>query len=124
MRKCLTLLFVLALTSCSDSADKAFKDNILRPLNLWEPVPFGMQLEPPKGGTPEFNQGWTDGCKSGVAAYGGDHYKYLGYKFQQDWRMIKNQDYYQTWQDAYLYCRWYMWNYIQKPPGVAGQWIF
>ncbi len=96
----------------------------MRPANFWEPKPWGIQLDPPAGGNTEFNQGWDDGCRSGIAAYGGDHYKYLGYKFKQDWRMIKNKDYYQAWQDSYLYCRWYMWNFIQKNPGVAGQWIF
>ncbi len=104
------LLYSLSFLLCSC---EAFREDILRPLNLWEPTPFGIG-EVPKGGSPEFEQGWKDGCNSGIAAYGGSHYRNLGYKFKQDWRMINNKDYYQAWQDSYLYCRWYIWNYIQK----------
>ncbi len=125
----LALTFLLFLTSCGasmESLDTAFKKDILKPMNLWEPKPMGLAMDPPPGGSPEFNQGWKDGCHSGVAAYGGDHYRYLGYKYKQDWRMITNHDYYQSWQDSFLYCRWYMFNYIAKPPGTSAdtQWIF
>jgi hypothetical protein len=121
------MVMLFFLTSCAasfGSFETAMKQDVLKPMNLWEPTPWGIQLDPPPGGTPEFNQGWKDGCTSGIAAYGGDNYKYTGYKFKQDWRMVTNNTYYQAWQDAYLYCRWYMWNFIQKPPGVAGQWVF
>ncbi len=109
-------LLMFALSACTvsyDSFETALKEDVAKPLNLWEPKPFGL-APTPQGGSPEFTQGWEDGCKSGIAAYGGDHQKYLGYKFTQDWRMIKNTDYYNAWQDSYLYCRWYIWNYMTK----------
>lgn len=113
MLKKINMIILCALLSgCSDMGE-SFREDILRPLNLWEPKPFGIG-EVPKGGSPEFTQGWEDGCHSGIAAYGGFHYRTLGYKFKQDVTMIHNKDYYNAWQDAYLYCRWYVWNYIRE----------
>ncbi len=108
MKKLLQIFLAAILCTSCDT----FRESILRPLNLWETTPFGIG-EMPKGGSPEFEQGWKDGCGSGLAAYGGGPYRNAGYKFRQDWRMINNKDYYNAWQDSYLYCRWYIWNYIQ-----------
>ncbi len=113
MKKILEIfIFCLLLSSCGNTWE-TFREDILRPLNLWQPTPFGIG-EVPKGGSPEFTQGWEDGCHSGISAYGGTHYRNLGYKFKQDYKMIHNKDYYNAWQDAYLYCRWYVWNYIRQ----------
>ena len=100
--------------------NETFKEDVMRPLNLWEPKPVGIG-EVPQGGSPEFTQGWEDGCHSGIASYGGNHYKYFGYKFRQDHRMILNDEYYRSWQYAYLYCRWYIWNFDRGMSGMGGE---
>lgn len=125
MRILLTITCCMLLSSCymQNSLGKAIRQDILAPMNLWKPKIWGMG-EPPISDSPEFTQGWKDGCNSGIAAYGGDHHRFLGYKFTQDVRMIQNQDYYQAWQDSYLYCRWYIWNYQRKLSGVSSGWIF
>lgn len=125
MRKAAYIFLTFILSSCGVSGEAlntTMKEDFMRPINMWEPKPYGIG-EVPKGGSPEFTQGWEDGCHSGLAAYGGDHYHYLGYKFRQDVRMITNKEYYQAWQDSYLYCRWYIWNYVRPLSGTPG-WIF
>jgi hypothetical protein len=37
-------------------------------------TPPSVQIEPPPG-PPEFQQGYKDGCTSGIAAYGSQYYK-------------------------------------------------
>ena len=109
---------VIGLQSCSAKQlfSKEFKgwfaEDFLAPMNLWKPKPFGLG-EVPEGGSPEYTQGWKDGCETGLGVYGANHYRNLGYKFKQDHTMIHNNDYYMAWQDSYTYCRWYVWNYIK-----------
>ena len=105
------IVLILSLSSCAyDSFMETLTQDILKPMNLWKPKPLGLG-KLPEGGSVEFNQGWEDGCETGLAAYGGGHYRNLGHKFKQDYKMIHNPDYYRAWQDAYSYCRWYIWNY-------------
>jgi len=106
------ILICLLLSSC----DKDFMEGIhagAEPFNMWRPKPPGIGEVDPNA-PPNYKQGWNDGCDTGLFVYGGDHYRYLGYKVKQDYKMINNEDYYNAWQDAYLYCRWYIWNYIRK----------
>jgi hypothetical protein len=103
----------LILTACGEDFNEALTKDVLEPMNMWKPKPIGIGEVDPNA-PPEYKQGWTDGCETGMYVYGGDTYRYLGYKFKQDYTMITNNDYYNAWQDAYLYCRWYLWNYVRK----------
>jgi hypothetical protein len=114
MQKIYNIFFLLVfLSSCS-----FIKEDVLEPANLWKPRPFGMEMEGPKDASPIFKQGWKDGCETGLAAYGSDHYRNLGYKFKQDISQINNTEYYMAWQNSYRYCRWYIWNYNRDWMGV------
>ncbi len=66
-----------------------------------------MNQGPPSDAPKEIKQGWDDGCQTGVNTYGNDIYKsFYGYKM--DPAMINNKAYYETWHDAYNYCRHWM----------------
>ena len=116
------LLFCFTCASCLDSD---FMEGIRatgEDINMWKPKPPGIGEADPHA-PPNYKQGWNDGCETGLFVYGGDHYRYLGYKVKQDYTMINDEDYYNAWQDAYLYCRWYIWNYVKAediPFGFTG----
>lgn len=66
--------------------------------------PYSLDLTPPDG-PPIYQQGWSDGCESGLSAYSGNFYKFMRvYDYKQDARLRTNKMYYQVWQDAYVYC--------------------
>ncbi len=72
----------------------------------------------PQNGSPEFNQGWRDGCDSGMAAFGNYTYKLI-YSFKKDMTLISNQEYTAAWNSAYNSCRWYTSTWL-SPPGGGG----
>ncbi len=59
---------------------------------------------PETGITPFYEEGWNDGCETGLAAYGTSIYKTF-YRFKQQPELTTNQVYYQAWNDAMAYCR-------------------
>jgi hypothetical protein len=68
------------------------------------PPPASLDTTPPKG-PPEYEKGWSEGCESGMNAYGTNTYKVLtNWKYKLDYSMIKNRMYYKAWNDAFLYC--------------------
>jgi hypothetical protein len=95
------LLVIFMLSSCE----------ALEPLNLWKPKTWGMTSELSEEFPPKYRQGFKDGCETGNSAYGGAHYRNLGYKYTQDLTMINDPEYYKAWQNGYRYCRWYQWNF-------------
>lgn len=66
--------------------------------------PGFMNMDPP--GSPEFKQGWHDGCESGLSTYAPAYYK-LYYKFYQNYEMLSNHDYDVGWHESFNYCRHY-----------------
>ena len=75
--------------------------------------PYSLDLTPPAG-PPEYEQGWTDGCESGMNAYSGGIYKALKvFELRQDPQLRNNKMYYQVWKDAFLYCSLY-WEGINR----------
>lgn len=104
-------LVCILLSSCA-ALPESFREGVLQPMNLWKPRPPGLAEAPVEGVSPEYTQGWKDGCDSGISAAGSTHYRQTGYKFVMDYSMVENKDYYQAWHDAYTYCRWYVgsWN--------------
>lgn len=75
---------------------------------LYKPYPMA---DLPKG-SPDFTQGWQDGCKTGFSSYGNPEYKMI-YNFTQDTTKIKPDEkgqpsvYHKAWRDGYNYCRHY-----------------
>lgn len=66
--------------------------------------PASLDLTPPEG-PPEYEQGWIDGCESGMNAYSNTFYKWVRtFEYRQDPVLRHNKMYYQVWKDAFLYC--------------------
>ena len=105
MIKFRTLFFVLLLTACSLGGAE------IRPLN----PPF--MPSPPEGGPQEFQQGWRDGCDTGMAQHGTDIYR-SAYKFKQDPSQVMNPIYYKAWKDGENYCRSYIYEYTIRSTAI------
>lgn len=65
---------------------------------------------PPEGGPQEFQQGWRDGCDTGVAQHGSDVYR-SSFGFRQDPSLVLNPIYYKAWKDGENFCRTYIFEY-------------
>lgn len=65
---------------------------------------------PPEGGPQEFQQGWRDGCDTGLAQHGTDVYR-TAFGFKQDPSQVLNPAYYKAWKDAENFCRTYIFEY-------------
>ncbi len=63
---------------------------------------YSLDMRPPEG-PPEYQQGWKDGCETGIAANTTDFYKFFN-KIKMDPELIKNPVYRRVWTDAYNYC--------------------
>jgi len=96
IKNLLVFAFVTVLTACTGK-DGAFDIR----------KPYSLDLTPPEG-PPEYEQGWTDGCESGMNAYFNTFYKAIRvFDYHQDAKLRNNKMYYQAWKDAYLYCAIY-----------------
>lgn len=71
--------------------------------NMLKPKPPGLQ-DAPRDAPHSYQQGWADGCESGLAAYGNLTYKAF-YKFRYDPVLIRDQMYLKAWKDRYAHCR-------------------
>jgi hypothetical protein len=70
--------------------------------------PMSLDLTPPEGPY-EYEEGWTDGCESGMHTYTDDFYKTIGVgSLRSNPELRSNKMYYQAWKDAYLYCAVFM----------------
>lgn len=96
--KVFLLIFVLMLSACSLGGSE------IRPLY----PPF--LPPPPEGGPQEFQEGWRDGCDTGLAAHGTDIYR-TAFGFTQNPSLVLNPVYYQAWKDAENFCRTYIFEY-------------
>lgn len=67
---------------------------------LGRPGGFMMEID---YGSPDYRQGYKDGCASGYSGYG-DSFNRFFHTWQQDPEKVKNPVYYQVWRDAYTYC--------------------
>lgn len=80
------------------------KTLLLSFLFLQSCAPLMMNMDPP--GSPEFKEGWKDGCESGLATYG-TMFNKLRYQFYQNYEMLSIPDYNAAWHEAFNYCRHY-----------------
>jgi len=100
MKKYLMLLMILTLAGCNSfDSDMPYKP--------------GLMPELPKG-SPEFTQGWRDGCQTGLAVGGGDIYKSF-YSWKRTPEFEKNDKYLKAWKDGYEYCRQYAGSWDRDP---------
>jgi hypothetical protein len=65
--------------------------------------PYEINLDDPPPGSPEYQQGFKDGCESGYSGYA-NHFNKLFFRWKQDPTLTTNNVYYQMWKDAYAYC--------------------
>ena len=93
------LAFLLLLAACGSGSSGAIRPTL---------PPF--MPAPPKGGPPEFQEGWQDGCETGIGAHGNDMYRST-FKFRQNPSLVMNPVYYKAWKDAENYCRTYIFSY-------------
>lgn len=103
MKNVVVIFLILLLTACG------FK---------YEPATLRQGGGIPQNGSPAFNQGWRDGCDSGMAAFGNYTYKLI-YGFKKDTKQLNNPEYVSAWNSAYNTCRWYT-NTWLVPPGGGG----
>lgn len=103
MIRVLTLLTVIFLTT----ACQIVGGGTVRPLNP------AFMPSAPQGGPEEFQQGWKDGCDTGMAQHGTDIYR-TSYSFTQNPRLVLNPAYYKAWKDAENYCRTYVFEYASR----------
>jgi hypothetical protein len=55
--------------------------------------------------SPDFKQGWEDGCRSGETVYGNTFTKAVADGYTRDPTKVHNPAYESAWNDAYNYCR-------------------
>ena len=91
----IALLLVLSLASCSSS-----------PLNIW-----GLP-NPPTEGSPEYLQGWREGCETGTTSYGNSYLR-SRYKVNVTPELMSNQDYRKAWSIGNRYCTYYTADYLK-----------
>lgn len=103
-KACLSIMLVCSLLMTS-ACERSLLTQLVRP------TPYGIADTP--DGSPEFKQGWEDGCHTGYASYGNNRYK-AAYSFTQDPELVDNSEYYRAWQDGQLYCRWYTFGWVAK----------
>lgn len=99
MRLIVIIMLVALTTACSMGSSGSARPTL---------PPF--MPGPPKGGPPEFQEGWLDGCESGVASHGADIYRST-FKFKQNPSLIMNPIYYKAWKDAQNFCLTYIFTY-------------
>lgn len=100
MKVFITLLALSALSACGTSYSRVGVSQ------LWKPRLASIPPAPTQG-PPEYQQGWQDGCESGLATYGNMRYKAV-YQFKQDGVLANNPVYYTVWRQAYTFCRYHL----------------
>lgn len=77
--------------------------------------PASLKLTPPPG-TPEYQQGWSEGCKSALATVNTDvNLMLASYEYKIDGDLWKtNKRYRTTWKDAYYYCSYHMFTWLMQ----------
>lgn len=100
-------VMALSLSSCSASVAKIFP---ARPNN---------ELRPDKDASPEFVQGWNDGCEVGMSSGSNTFYKTFYRNNKVDgYRMTSSPDYKVGWGNAFWYC--YRYDYVKQKSSIWG----
>lgn len=77
--------------------------------------PASLDLTPPPG-TPEFQQGWTDGCSASLASINTDvNLMLASHKYKIDGDLWSQSPRYKTaWKDAYYFCSYHMFTWLMN----------
>ena len=77
--------------------------------------PASMNITPPPG-TPEFQQGWSDGCRAAIASINTDMNLMLAsHKYKIDGQLWAQSKRYKTaWKDAHYYCAYHMFTWLMN----------
>jgi hypothetical protein len=87
-------LFMIGI-SCITGCKYGYMDS-----GITKPGGFRTELD---YGSPDYRQGYADGCQSGYGGYGNSFNKMFS-PWKQDPNQVTNPVYYQVWKDAYTYC--------------------
>ncbi|MCE3232040.1 MAG: hypothetical protein K0R98_297 [Rickettsiaceae bacterium] len=103
MKNIVILLITILLASC---AGKIFDEK-----SRFAPKPWRMGGPDRENASPEYTEGWDDGCSTGLSTMNPGYYKSF-YSFKQDPYKVDNEVYYKAWKDAYTYCRQYSFRFV------------
>ncbi len=101
----IAISMLLLVSACDDGSGRSMSLS-----RIFTPTPWGLGKTP--DGSPKFQQGWEDGCESGLGSYGNTWYQ-AEYDFKQDPNLIHDNEYYIAWKDGHSYCRWYVYNWAR-----------
>ena len=78
-------------------------------------APWAQKLltQGPKNSSTLFQEGWTDGCETGISSSSNALQRHF-YSFKQNPEHILNQTYYTGWKVAFLYCARYTAQYLRR----------
>ena len=100
MKHYITLIFLcLSLSSCASIKDK------MKPLKL--------VFDHKPAGPFEYEQGWDDGCESGLSVKPNDYYRTF-YRYKQQNNLLHNPYYYRAWKTSFDYCRAYAYGMLKE----------
>lgn len=71
-----------------------------------------LLMEGPQGSN-EFQEGWRDGCETGISVTANTFIRHF-YTFKQNSSLARNSDYYTAWKTAYTYCQRYVFQYLRR----------
>ncbi len=72
-----------------------------------------------KDATPEFRQGWQDGCEVGMSSASNTFYKmFYRNNVVDGYKMTSSSDYKTAWGNAFWYC--YRYDYIKQKSSIWG----
>jgi len=107
----LIILLSLSLSACNKKIAKIFPE---RPNNE-----LAQDPAKDKNATPEFRQGWADGCEAGMGSSGNTFYQMFYDNNKADgYKMMASGDYRTAWSAAFWYCLRY--NYVKANSSMWG----
>ncbi len=89
IRKIVAIVVMVSMSACSAARPNARIFN-----------------QTPDGAPSLYQQGWKDGCESGMAMVGNQLYKVV-YKNTVNPQLVNNTQYYRGWSEARIYCAHY-----------------
>lgn len=89
IRKLVAVVVVLSMSACSAARPNA-----------------RLLGQVPKSAPANYQQGWIDGCETGMAATGGPIYQ-VAYQNKINPQLVENTQYFRGWNEAKTYCAHY-----------------
>lgn len=106
-----SLILILTMAFCLSSCNR----NVARIF----PARPDRDLKPDKDASPEFVQGWNDGCEVGMSAGSNTFYKiFYRNNVVDGYKMTSSSEYKTGWGNAFWYC--YRYDYIKQKSSIWG----